>query len=54
MTKTIYVKVRLTLEGDIINRQNIVDIINDVDYDFRYDNGLVRITDSDYLEVIHD
>jgi hypothetical protein len=54
MTKTIYVKVRLTLEGDIISDNDVTDVINDVSYDFWYDNGLVRVVESDHLEVIND
>ena len=52
MTKTIYVKVRLTLEGDIITDNDIKDIVDNVNFDFDYDNGLVRVTESDYLELI--
>ena len=52
MTKTIYVKVRLTLEGDIITDNDIKDIVDNVNFDFDYDNGLVRVAESDYLELI--
>ena len=52
MTKTIYVKVRLTLEGDIITDNDIKDVVDNVNFDFGYDNGLVRVTESDYLELI--
>jgi hypothetical protein len=54
MTKTVYVKVRLTLEGDhIIGPDDIEDVINNVNYSFHYDNGLVRVVESDDLEVIN-
>ena len=53
MTKTIYVKVRLTLEGDIISDNDVADVINDLHYDFYYDNGTVRVTESDNLEVVN-
>ena len=52
MTKTVYVKLRLTLEGDIISDNDVTDVINNVSYDFGYDNGLVRVIESDDLEVI--
>ena len=53
MTKTIYVKLRLTLEVDTISDNDVTDVINNVNYDFGYDNGLVRVIESDYLEVIN-
>ena len=53
MTKNIYVKVRLTLEGDNISPEDIKDVIDNVNFSFDYDNGLVRVIESDYLEVIN-
>ena len=52
MTKTIYVKVRLTLEGDVITPMDVKDVVDNVNYSFDYDNGLVRVVESDYLEVV--
>jgi hypothetical protein len=51
MTKTVYVRVKLTLEGDNISHKDIVDVINDVSYDFNYDNGLVRVIESGSLDL---
>lgn len=52
MTKTLYVKLKLTLEGDIITDNDIKDVIDNVNFDFDYDNGLVRVVESDYLELM--
>jgi len=55
MTKTIYVKVKLTLESEnTITNNDIIDVLNDVSYDFNYDNGMVSVVESNDLELINE